>query len=321
MKHLLLFLLIILISTFSASAQEENLQAKIDSLLGDMVHPELVEQYRQAAETGDIDAKFNLANCYFFGKGVTQNSAEAVRLYIDAANAGNKLAMNILCACYQMGEGVALDEEEALRWGQLAENSDDSSTDIDEDKNHNFTNACVWQIINNGNLRAFEAYIDYVLMFDRYDKALPYCLILAENGNVTYQYAAGICYIALENYTEAIKWLRTAAENGENTARYMLGKLYHDGEFVEKNNDEVVKWWTMAAEAGDDVTQYYLGNYYYDENEGNQDVEQAIKWWTMAAQQGVINAQERLKELGIEVEKKENRSIEIIDGAIIETNY
>ena len=65
--------------------------------------------YRKAAEQGDARGLFCVARCFDYGRGVTQNSTEAVAWYQKAADAGSAAAMCDLGVCYERGEGVERD--------------------------------------------------------------------------------------------------------------------------------------------------------------------------------------------------------------------
>ena len=71
-------------------------------------------QYRAAAEKGDAEAQFNLAQCYRFGWGVEPDKAKAVYWYRKAAEQGLKEAQYNLGVCYKKGEGVPKDLEQAV---------------------------------------------------------------------------------------------------------------------------------------------------------------------------------------------------------------
>lgn len=60
----------------------------------------------KAAEQGDIDAQYELGNCYYNGNGVSEDKAEAVKWYYKAANRGYARAQYSLGNCYYNGYGV-----------------------------------------------------------------------------------------------------------------------------------------------------------------------------------------------------------------------
>ena len=119
-------------------------------LLSGCTRTDPMVQIRKDAEQGDAKAQFLLGAAYFFGhpegqessglfrnppgqiytdqlgerhffgKGVVQDKAEAVKWWLKAAEQGNDQAQCMLGLCYQDGEGVPQDTEEAVVWLQKA---------------------------------------------------------------------------------------------------------------------------------------------------------------------------------------------------------
>ena len=85
------------------------------------------------------------------------------------------------------------------------------------------------------------------------------------------------------------------AQQGDPVAQFNLGKMYHNGESVPKDDVEAVKWLRKAAQQGYDRAQYRLGSMYYYGIWGViQDYVEAAKWLRKAAQQGNEHAQSNL---------------------------
>ena len=64
---------------------------------------EIIEQ-RKAAEQGYAQAQFDLGHCYFYGWGVAEDKAEAVKWYRKAAEQGHEKAKAALKELEQRGE-------------------------------------------------------------------------------------------------------------------------------------------------------------------------------------------------------------------------
>lgn len=79
-----------------------------------------IEQRRQAAERGDIEAQFSLGQRYSFGRGVPQDSEEAVKWFRQAAEQGHSRAQFLLGDRYAHGAGVPWNYEEAAKWYRRA---------------------------------------------------------------------------------------------------------------------------------------------------------------------------------------------------------
>ena len=70
----------------------------------------------QKANGGDASTQFALGEFYFFGEGVVQNHAEAVKWWRKAAEQGYAEAQHNLGVCYVKGEGVGQDYGQAYRY-------------------------------------------------------------------------------------------------------------------------------------------------------------------------------------------------------------
>jgi len=110
----------------------------------------------------------------------------------------------------------------------------------------------------------------------------------AYQGKGLYKHSFGTKY-------EAASLFRDAAEHGNPEAQRWLGRMYAEGDGVEKNYPESVKWYEMAQ--GDAEAEAALGEM-CDFGEGvRQDYQEAAKWYRKAAEQGVPNAMAGLARL------------------------
>ena len=62
-----------------------------------------VEMYQKAAEKGNAQAQYNIANCYYNGWGVEKNLHEAAKWYQKAFDNGNNEALEMIN--YMAGRG------------------------------------------------------------------------------------------------------------------------------------------------------------------------------------------------------------------------
>lgn len=83
-------------------------------------HDEALRWWQRAAEAGDLEATYNLAQAVAGGKGAPRDPARAFALYLDAAEAGLARAQSRVGVLYASGEGVAADPIEAHKWFFLA---------------------------------------------------------------------------------------------------------------------------------------------------------------------------------------------------------
>lgn len=75
-----------------------------------------LHEKKAAAEQGDVSAQIDMAYAYQYGKGVPQDSTEAVAWYRKAADKGNARAQSELGFAYHDGEGVRKSYVQAVRW-------------------------------------------------------------------------------------------------------------------------------------------------------------------------------------------------------------
>jgi TPR repeat protein len=86
--------------------------------------PRAVMWYRRSAERGYAEAQFKLASMYATGAGVDADPARAVGWYEKAAGQGLAVAQYNLGVAYLNGEGVARDVDIAFAWLSIAASQD-----------------------------------------------------------------------------------------------------------------------------------------------------------------------------------------------------
>jgi TPR repeat protein len=85
-------------------------------------------------------------------------------------------------------------------------------------------------------------------------------------------------------------WLHKAAEAGQDCAQYALGKLYSQGNAVEKDIPKALAFFTQAAKQGNDYAAYALGKLLLERG----DTGEGIRWLKQAADAGNQFARYRL---------------------------
>lgn len=130
-----------------------------------------------------------------------------------------------------------------------------------------------------------------------YSEAVVYYEKLANKGNITAQFNAGLGYTKLGNYENAVYWYQKAAGQGNAGAQKNLGDSYYFGNGVTQNYGKAVEWYQKAAEQGNAFAQYSLGYCYLYGQGVTKDIRKAKEWLQKAADQGNEGAIEELKEL------------------------
>ena len=203
-----------------------------------------VKYFTPAAEQGDAEAQYRLADCYAKAKGVERDYEKAFGWMKKAAEQGYPLAQMCIGFYYEAGIGVQEDPVEGEKW-----------------VNQSFD--AVHKLAEQGNA---EAQLYLATCYGSGDgveqdgeKALEWNRKAAENGNEQAQKNIGMIYLIKDrNGKEAVKWLRMAAENGEQEAVLTLGLIYWGGDTfifdgigestVPPDWDEAEKWFRKAAD-------------------------------------------------------------------------
>ena len=77
---------------------------------------EAVRWYRRAAENGEEEAQYKLGECYYFGRGVTEDEVESIIWYEKAARQGNVNSMARLAKMYYSARHR--DYAKAFKWAK-----------------------------------------------------------------------------------------------------------------------------------------------------------------------------------------------------------
>ena len=257
----------------------------------------------QAAETGDAEARYQLAQMYAHGYGVEadpqkaqewyraaaqQNhlaaqlalalllersaDSESIHWYQRAAAQGDAQAQFALGRIYCAGEVVAQDYQRGISWYHKAAEQDHALA-----------------LVTLGNL--FNAGMQHVAA-SCYERA-------ARLGSAQAQYQWGQQLARGEGVVchpgQAFLWHEKAALQGHAGAQCALGVAYLGGVGVHKNAALALQWLQRAAEQGNAQAQWNLGAMYAAGNDAlERDLVQAFTWCQRAADQGYVAAQSNL---------------------------
>ncbi len=197
---------------------------------------EALKWYKAAAEKGEMDAQYCLADMYYFGRdGVEKDLQEALKWYRAAAESGNRSAIYTLGHMYYYGDGVEQDYNQAYYW-------------FDKD---GFRELPYYICAD------MYFYVDkhYESAFRLYESALEQGVdFAAYKIGEMYYYGLGV----EQDYAKAFEYLKYY--NGEfdegcidlapANVHYMLGEMYKNGWGVEANPKEAEKLF-RAAEQGE----------------------------------------------------------------------
>ncbi len=114
------------------------------------------------------------------------------------------------------------------------------------------------------------------------------------------------------NKINIFEFCKVAAEKGDNKAQNVLGKLYENGEEIERDLDKAVYWYNIAAKDGYEEAQYNLAKCYQNGIGVKKDDVKAFEFYKIASEKGYILAQISLGELyenGKGIEKNSEKAV------------
>ena len=198
---------------------------------GDVVHQDYQKgnaYLRQAAEAGEADAWFQLAEHQFFGFGMRANKKSALEKYQKAAEMGCAEAIYQLGYFYQRGEVVRKDEKKALHYFEQAAK------------------------------QGHELGITYLLKHyfedeENHEKEISYWAERAEEmHNAQIDALLGYKYYINKEYQKALKWSKRAFDEGQSVFSVLISDCYRFGYGVEKDEDLAKQWIIKGVEAGNE---------------------------------------------------------------------
>lgn len=239
-------------------------------------------RWRKAADRGDANAQFCLANMYDSGQGVPQDYTEAARWYRKAAEQGHARAQFILGMDISDKTPIFIEESgpspaqracwhEGAFW--LAEAHGQGIGPVF----YVFESMC-----DNGR---FTYSVPGIGRWERDEEPHPIDL-----GSLLAQGAP-------QDDAEAARWFLKAADQGNGAAQISLGRMYYNGQGVPEDHNQAVSWFRKAADQGYSTAQFYMGFLFANGYSEHRDWTEAAKWFGKAADQGHANAQSWLGEL------------------------
>ena len=221
-----------------------------------------LNEFRELADAGDVNAQFMLGSMYFKGYGVELNYQEAVRWYTLAAEQNESGAQYNLGLSYLDGSGVEKNIEEGIRWLELAAEQDHVEAIHQLGLVYyyllaDYDSASKWFSLGM-DFDYAESIIELALMFEHgdgitqsYTDAFDLYLIAAELGNSKAQCQVGYHLrngVGVDkNIKEALRWYLESANQLNTKAFYNIGVMYANGEFFDRNYVIGYIWLYLAS--------------------------------------------------------------------------
>lgn len=200
-----------------------------------------IQADRASANEGNAVAEANLGYWYYYGRGVPQDYAEALRWFRQSADQGYARAQMGMGYIYYYGHGVAQDYVVAMAWFRSA-----------ADQGSPWAQGQLGAMYSHGQ----GAPQNIAEATRWYRKAADQGDTMAEtNLGYAYSHAKGVP----QDYAEATRWYRKAADQGDPQAEYDLGALHYFGRGMPQNRAEAYRWFNKAAAQGNGPAIRALG--------------------------------------------------------------
>lgn len=129
------------------------------------------------------------------------------------------------------------------------------------------------------------------------EKAFKWIEKSANQGNKRAQYLLGRMYLegqyVEKDLKKAFDLLIISAENGYAMAAFDVGVMYKNGEYVEADYAKAIEWIEKSAKLGFSDAQYAIGLHYLS----LKDIEKALDYFNMAAKQGNLDAKREIENI------------------------
>ena len=220
-----------------------------------------------AADRGNGQAAYSLAQSYRWGINLDKNETKALTYYRNASNAGYPPAMYSLATL--------------TYWGHLGTKADKrGSTELYEKaalKGHTPS------MVQTGIAYRYGSY-----KTKDYAKALSWFQQAAEKGDSSgmtnladmYRYGLGVG----KDYGQAVSWYQKSTDKNNTTGMKALAKMYKSGQGVAKDISQTILWYEKAAKQKDPAAMNELGVLYHNGDGVKKDYKKAMEWYKQAAE-------------------------------------
>lgn len=283
MKRLLFIVLIAVLGMTACGPTPEELVEQGKNHLENENYTQAMTCFQKAAEKGNAEAEYNIANLYGDGLGIEADIETAAEWLKKSAEKDYPEAQNVLAILYYKGMGVPQDFEKAAKWAKKAAACDMAEAQF---------------VLAN-------LYADGKGVPQDYNKAAELFLKVEKKGGDVAKEAQTVLFVMYleglgvpQNDDKAVEMLRKASGISLAEAQFRLGELYDRGNKelgIASDTEKATKWYRKAAENGNATAQYYVGNAYQKGLGVAKSLTDAKYWWQKAADQGNEKAKEALR--------------------------
>ena len=234
---------------------------------------EKIKILREAADSGNKDAMYVLANEYTFGENIEKSDSKAFEWYMKAARGGHVDSMRRLVSYYSDRKDIPRDANEMVFW--LRELT----------KKGCYVSMC----------ELASCYEKGDGVEQNYEKAFEWYMKSAVAGYEMAMCKVASCYEegkgVKKDFHKAEEWYQGSVDMSQGTEPvYRLGRLYCCWNGVEKNIDKGVKLLQLAVKEGNTDAKYELACYYKHGKVVEQDDSKAFELFQQASELGNADA-------------------------------
>ena len=285
-------------------------------------HNSAYKFFQQSVDLGNIDAIYELSECYYWGRGIDINYDKAVSLIRLGIDKENNNCLFLMGRAFYDGNGVDKDIDKAKTYyrraidecsdkkvigkaqGNLANILWDESP-LSEDKSEiillyeaSMNNGSAISMQNLGN----HYYDGYNIKSD-YEKAYYYLRQAAQHKRTGVytrlgymcQYGQGI----EKNYEMAKYWYEMGLNCSDHMCINNLAFMYDMGEGVEQNYTKAMELYKKAIDLGNEYAMCNLAAMYEDGRGVEVNIDYAIKYYKEAANMGFQRGVDALNRLEV----------------------
>ena len=278
--------------------------------------------FQQSVDFGNIDAIYELSECYYWGRGIDINYDKAVSLIRLGIDKENNNCLFLMGRAFDGGNGVDKDIDKAKTYYRRAidECSDNKvigkaqcnlanilwdESPLSEDKSEIVL--LYESSMNNGSVISMENlgsyYYDGYNIKSDYEKAYYYSRQAAQHNSTTVYTRLGyMCANGQgikQDYKMAKYWYEKGLEFNINNCFNNLGNLYQNGQGVEQDYKRAFELYEKAAVLESDYGMSNLAFLYENGYGVDRDINKAIDLYKEAAELGNQYAIDALKRLNV----------------------
>lgn len=226
--------------------------------------------FQQSVDFGNIDAIYELSECYYWGRGIDINYDKAISLIRLGLDKTNNNCLFLMGRAFDNGNGVDKDIDKAKTYYRRA---------IDECSDKKVIGKA------QGNL-ANILWDESPLSEDKSEIVLLYESSMNNGSAISMQNLGNFYYEGYNiktDYEQAYYYLRQAAQHKRTDVYLRLGYMYQYGQGIKKDYEMAKYWYEKGIEFNNNGCFNNLGSLYRDGQGVEQDYKKAFELFEKAA--------------------------------------